>query len=209
MNIRVELQIKRTFDIIFCVVMFILFLPIMICIGMMIIITMGRPAIFRQQRPGKNCKIFYIYKFRTMSSHKAAEMFGDGDSSRITRFGHVLRQYSLDELPELWNVLKGEMSLVGPRPLLFEYLDRYSPEQARRHEVRPGITGWAQVNGRNAISWEERFDYDVWYIDNWRLSLDLKILIKTLIKVVKKEGINQRTMITMEKFYGSGGRHGG
>lgn len=159
-------------------------------------------AIFKQKRPGKNAGIFEITKFKTMNDKKDIHGKLLPDYQRITRFGKIVRTMSLDELPQLFNVLKGEMSLIGPRPLLVKYLERYTPEQARRHEVRPGITGWAQVNGRNAISWEEKFKLDVWYVDNMSLALDLKIIWLTLIKVLKRSDISSNTTITMEEFKG-------
>jgi sugar transferase EpsL len=166
----------------------------------------GAPVLFRQTRPGMGGKPFLMYKFRTMTDQRDTAGNLLPDEKRLTRFGKFLRSTSLDELPELINVLKGEMSLVGPRPLLMEYLGRYSPEQARRHEVRPGITGWAQVNGRNAISWEEKFKLDVWYVDNRSLWLDIKILWMTFVKVFKREGISQEGQATAEKFMGGKGQ---
>jgi lipopolysaccharide/colanic/teichoic acid biosynthesis glycosyltransferase len=161
------------------------------------------PVLFKQDRTGKNGKIFTLYKFRTMQELKDETGTPLPDEKRLTRIGKFLRRFSIDELPEFINVLKGDISLVGPRPLLLKYLDRYSPEQARRHEVKPGITGWAQVNGRNAITWEEKFKYDVWYIDNWSIWLDIKILFLTIWKVIKSEGISQEGQATMEEFKGS------
>jgi len=163
----------------------------------------GHPIIFSQKRPGRYGKPFTLFKFRTMS--EALDPQGNmlPDSARLTALGKRLRCLSLDELPTLFNVLKGDMSLVGPRPLLMEYLHRYTSEQACRHDMRPGITGWAQVNGRNAITWEEKFRHDVWYVDNWSLGLDLKILLMTLIKVIRMEGINQPGNATMEVFRGT------
>lgn len=163
----------------------------------------GSPAFFRQPRPGQKGRIFKLIKFRTMTSARDAQGALLPDAQRLTRFGKWLRASSLDELPELINVLKGEMSLVGPRPLLVQYLARYSPEQARRHAVRPGITGWAQINGRNAISWEEKFRLDVWYVDHQSLRLDVKILALTLLKVVRREGISARGEATMPEFFGT------
>jgi lipopolysaccharide/colanic/teichoic acid biosynthesis glycosyltransferase len=164
---------------------------------------LGRPVLFRQTRPGLHARPFKLCKFRTMTDERGAD--GDllPDSERLLPFGRTLRSTSVDELPELWNVLKGEMSLVGPRPLLMEYLRLYSKEQARRHEVRPGITGWAQVNGRNTLTWEEKFELDIWYVDNQSLWLDLRILCMTLAKVVRREGVSQAGHDTMEKFRGS------
>lgn len=164
---------------------------------------MGRPIFYRQERPGYRGRPFLIYKFRTMTETRNAQ--GDllPDTERLTRLGRFLRSTSLDELPELLNVVRGEMSLVGPRPLLMRYLSRYTPEQARRHDVLPGITGWAQVNGRNAVSWEEKFQMDVWYVDNQTFWLDLKILILTLWVIVTRKGINQTATVTMPEFTGS------
>lgn len=175
----------------------------MVAIGVLIYLTMSRPILFRQLRPGLGGRPFVLYKFRTMTDERDAQGNLLPDEERLTRLGQWLRATSLDELPELWNVLKGEMSLVGPRPLLMEYLDRYTPEQARRHGVRPGITGWAQVNGRNALSWEEKFKLDVWYVDNWNLWLDLKILLITVVKVLRRKGISAEGHATMPEFRGS------
>ncbi len=176
--------------------------PVLIVIGFLVWLKMGWPPFFLQQRPGLGGKPFTMYKFRTMNAKK--DGFGRllPDAQRLTSFGRFLRATSLDELPELWNVLRGEMSLVGPRPLLMEYLPLYSPEQARRHEVRPGITGWAQVNGRNALSWEEKFELDVWYVDNRTVFLDMKIILMTVKKVFKREDISANGCATMTKFTG-------
>ena len=170
----------------------------------MIRCKLGTPVLFRQQRPGLGGRPFWLLKFRTMTEARDAAGNLLPDAQRLTGFGRFLRATSLDELPELLNVLKGDMSLVGPRPLLMQYLDRYTPEQARRHEVRPGITGWAQVNGRNAITWEEKFKLDVWYVDNWSLWLDIKIIFMTVWKIFKREGISQPGQATMEEFRGIG-----
>lgn len=193
-------RLKRVIDLLGAVVGLVLFLPVMILVAAAIWSTMGRPIIYRQTRPGLYGKPFVMYKFRTMTN--AVDVNGRllPDEQRLTRLGRWLRETSLDELPELWNVLKGDMSLVGPRPLLMEYLERYTPEQARRHDVTPGITGWAQVNGRNALSWEEKFRLDIWYVDNWTIWLDLKILFMTIIKVVRREGINTRGHATAPRF---------
>ncbi len=194
---------KRVFD--FCVSLLALILlsPIMALVAWKIRNNLGSPFLFRQTRPGLNGKAFEMVKFRTMKD--AVDQHGNPlpDSERLTPFGQKLRDSSLDELPELWNVLKGEMSLVGPRPLLMKYLSFYSTEQARRHEVRPGVTGWAQVNGRNAISWEQKFELDVWYVDNRSLWLDIKILFLTVKKVVVKEGISAEDHVTMPEFEGN------
>ncbi|MEJ6480229.1 sugar transferase [Nostoc punctiforme UO1] len=179
--------------------------PVILIIAIAIYFRMGYPVIFIQPRPGKNARIFNFYKFRTMTDECDAKGNLLPDEKRLTPFGEFLRQTSLDELPQLWNVLKGDMSLVGPRPLLVQYLDRYSLEQARRHNVKPGITGWAQINGRRLLDgcWEEKFRLDIWYIDNWNLWLDLKILVLTLFKVWKKENISQEGYATGEEFQGS------
>ena len=164
---------------------------------------LGRPVLFRQTRPGLHARPFELCKFRTMTDDRGADGEFLPDSDRLRPFGRFLRSTSLDELPELWNVLKGEMSLVGPRPLLMDYLGLYSREQARRHEVRPGMTGWAQVKGRNALTWEEKFELDIWYVDNQSLHLDLKVLLMTIATVFKREGVSQEGHATMEKFRGS------
>ena len=200
-----ELQkgIKLLTDRLIAAIALLLFSPLMVIVAVAVVIDMGNPVIFSQDRPGKNNRIFKFYKFRTMTDARDqdGQLLPDGD--RITTFGKWLRQTSLDELPQLWNVLKGDMSLIGPRPLIVLYLERYSLEQARRHEVLPGITGLAQINGRNAISWSEKFKLDVWYIDHWSLWLDLKILLLTVGKVIKKDGINQEGFDTSEEFKGS------
>ncbi len=200
---------KRTFDLAIAIVGLALLLPIMLVVAIGVWATIGRPVLFSQQRPGLNGVPFRMRKFRTM-----IESFDDGgipapDEKRMTRFGQRLRASSLDELPELWNVLAGHMSLVGPRPLLPEYLPLYSAAQRRRHEVRPGITGWAQVNGRNAVSWDQRLAMDVWYVDNASFLLDLKILWMTVCKVVKREGIAQDGHASMPRFTGSGAKSDG
>lgn len=197
------MMVKRLLDIIFSSILLIFLILIILIVYILIKIKLGSPVFFRQPRPGLNCEIFNIYKFRTMTDgrNKDGELLPD--EVRLTTFGKTLRKLSLDELPQLWNVLKGDMSFVGPRPLLIEYLPLYNERQARRHEVRPGITGWAQVNGRNAISWERKFEYDVWYVENQSLWLDFKILILTVKKVFVSEGINQEGQATMEKFKGS------
>jgi len=195
--------IKRVIDIVGAAAGIILFAPVMLVVALLVLLTMGRPVLFRQQRPGLGGKPFTLYKFRTMRDARTPSGELLADELRLTTFGKWLRSTSLDELPELFNVLKGDMSLVGPRPLLMEYLPRYSPEQARRHEVKPGITGWAQVNGRNALSWEEKFRLDVWYVDNWNLWLDLKILLLTIWKVLKREGISAEGSATMPVFTGN------
>jgi lipopolysaccharide/colanic/teichoic acid biosynthesis glycosyltransferase len=195
--------IKRVVDIAGASVGIILVAPVLLVVSLLVLLTMGRPVLFRQQRPGLRGKPFTLYKFRTMRDARTASGELLPDDLRLTTFGKWLRSTSLDELPELFNVLKGEMSLVGPRPLLMEYLPRYSPEQARRHEVKPGITGWAQVNGRNALTWEEKFRMDVWYVDHWNLWLDMKIVLLTIWKVLKREGINAEGCATMPVFTGN------
>ena len=193
---------KRLFDIIFSLLFLLIFSPLLIIIALSLKVIYGSPIIFKQQRPGLNGRPFLFYKFRTMRNLKDSIGCLLPDEDRLSSFGKFLRKFSLDELPSLWNVLKGDMSLVGPRPLLMEYLDRYSSEQARRHEVKPGITGWAQVNGRNAITWEEKFKLDVWYVDNQSFWLDIKILFMTVWKVLKGEGISHNMEATMPLFLG-------
>jgi sugar transferase EpsL len=195
--------VKRLLDIVVALLLLIILFPVLFTIAILIKIKLGSPVIFKQQRPGLHGKPFYLYKFRTMTNERDENGELLPDHIRLTPFGQLLRKFSLDELPQLINVLKGDISLVGPRPLLMEYLELYTPEQARRHEVKPGITGWAQVNGRNTISWEEKFKLDVWYVDNQSFWLDLKILYLTVIKVFKSEGINQAGHVTMEKFTGT------
>ncbi|MEM7519719.1 MAG: sugar transferase [Pseudomonadota bacterium] len=197
---------KRAVDIIGALLGLVLLSPALIFLALLIARRMGRPVLFRQVRPGLRGKPFEMIKFRTMrDAVDAVDAAGRplADQARLTPFGQRLRASSLDELPELWNVLKGEMSLVGPRPLLMEYLTLYSPEEARRHDVRPGITGWAQINGRNAISWEEKFALDVWYVDNRNLRLDFIIIWRTLRRVIKREDISAAGEATMPKFRGS------
>lgn len=194
--------IKRIFDVIFSFALLLILFPIFLLVAFTVLIFLGSPIIFKQQRPGLNCKPFYIYKFRTMrnitDSH--GNLLDDGE--RLTRFGQFLRSTSLDELPELWNVLSGKMSFVGPRPLMMEYLNRYTPEQNRRHLVKPGITGLAQINGRNSLPWEERFTFDVWYVDHWTLWLDIKIIIRTLYIVLARKDINEKGFATASAFMG-------
>jgi len=195
--------IKRIFDITLTLIGALFLFPVFLLTALMVKIKLGAPLFFKQVRPGLNGNLFNMYKFRSMTN----ECDKDGnlliDEVRLTKFGKFLRSTSLDELPGLWNVLKGDMSLVGPRPLLVEYLPLYSEKQSRRHEVRPGITGWAQVNGRNTISWNEKFDLDVWYVDNQSIWLDIKILWMTVKKVIKRDGISQSNHVTMDKFKGS------
>ena len=200
MSKRVQAYLKRVFDIVVSAVALTVLAPVMGLIALAVWRTMGRPVLFRQARPGLHGKPFVMYKFRTMRDLRDAEGNLLPDEARLTPFGRWLRATSLDELPELVNVLRGEMSLVGPRPLLMEYLERYTPEQARRHEVKPGITGWAQIHGRNNLSWEERLRLDVWYVDHWSLWLDLKILWRTLWMVLRREGISAQGHATMPRF---------
>jgi sugar transferase EpsL len=194
---------KPLFDILVAALALLLFSPLLGLLALLVRIRLGSPIFFRQQRPGLHGRPFTLIKFRTMTDKRDAQGSLLPDAERLTKFGQFLRASSLDELPELWNVLKGEMSLVGPRPLLMQYLPLYTPEQMRRHGVRPGITGWAQVNGRNALTWEEKFALDVWYVDNYTLWLDLKIIFLTLLKIVKRDGINQPGAATMQAFTGS------
>jgi len=196
-------MLKRIFDIICSLVGLILLSPIIMILAILLRFYLGTPVIFRQKRPGLNGKIFTFYKFRTMTNEKGKNGKLLEDKDRITPIGSFLRRTSFDELPSLFNVFKGDMSLVGPRPLLPEYMPLYSPEQNRRYEVKPGITGWAQINGRNAISWEEKFKLDVWYVDNQSLWLDTQILVMTILKVLKGDGINHTGHVTMEKFHGT------
>ena len=194
---------KRLLDILGAAVGLLLLSPVLVCVALLILWQMGRPVFFRQTRPGRHGRPFRMIKFRTMREANDGQGNLLPDAERLTRLGRFLRASSLDELPELWNVLRGEMSLVGPRPLLMEYLPLYSPFQARRHEVRPGITGWAQVNGRNAIGWNEKFALDVWYVDNQSLWLDLRIIGLTVRKVVRREGIAAAGEATMPRFTGT------
>ena len=198
-----SLTLKRASDIMAGTIGLMVLSPVLSIIGLSVVIDLGRPVLFAQQRPGKDGKLFRMYKFRTMRDMAAPDGRQLSDSERLTKLGRFLRSTSLDELPELINVLLGHMSIVGPRPLLPQYLDRYTLEQARRHEVKPGITGWAQVNGRNALTWEEKFRLDVWYVDNWSLWLDLRILMMTVVKVVKRDGISSKEHATMQEFMGS------
>lgn len=195
--------VKRLLDITISLIALIFLLPLMLLIYLLVIINLGSPAFFLQERVGKDNKIFKMIKFRTMknSTDKNGNLLSDNE--RVTKFGGFLRSFSLDELPELINILKGDMSLVGPRALLVQYLGLYNDEQIRRHEVLPGLTGWAQINGRNSITWSEKFKLDVWYVDNWSLWLDIKIFFLTFWKVLKREGINQSESVTMEYFNGS------
>jgi len=194
---------KRVMDLVTSLTLLTLFSPVMMFTAILVRLKMGAPVLFKQQRPGKDGKPFYLYKFRTMANLEDKQGNLLSDQVRLTGTGKFLRKYSLDELPQFINVVKGDMSLVGPRPLLMEYLSLYTEEQMLRHNVRPGITGWAQVNGRNAIAWEEKFKLDTWYVRNQSMFLDLKILLFTVLKVVKKEGITQQGHVTIEKFKGT------
>ncbi len=194
---------KRLLDLLLTIPGLVLVSPVLLLIALMVRIIHGKPVLFRQLRPGYRGQPFYVYKFRTMTEDHDEVGNLLPDTHRLTALGRFLRTTSLDELPEVFHVLAGKMSLVGPRPLLMQYLDLYTPEQARRHDVLPGITGWAQVNGRNAITWEDKFRFDVWYVDNWSLWLDIKILVVTLWKVLKREGISQPGRATADEFMGS------
>ena len=196
--------IKRALDLILSLMALIILMPLMIIIYILVRIKLGKPAIFKQKRPGLNEKVFTLYKFRTMTDKRNKEGNLLPDSERLTKFGKILRSTSLDELPELINIIKGDMSIIGPRPLLVEYLSLYNDEQRKRHNVRPGLTGQAQINGRNTSDWESRFKDDIEYSKNITFKKDIKILIKTIKKVLKKEGITQDGNVTMEKFKGNG-----
>ena len=198
-----ERFIKRPQDAILAIIALILLSPVLVIVALLVRMKLGSPVIFKQQRPGYNGVIFEMYKFRTMTSEKDNNGELLPNHLRLTKFGKVLRATSLDELPELFNILKGDMSIIGPRPLLVEYLPLYNEEQKRRHDVRPGLSGLAQVNGRNAISWEEKFEYDIQYVSNISFLLDIKIVILTFLKVFKREGVNKNENITMEKFKGT------
>jgi len=194
---------KRIFDLVLTLPGLMLISPLLVLLAVCVRVAHGAPVLFRQPRPGYKGRPFTLYKFRTMTNARAADGSLLPDAMRLTRLGRIMRSLSLDELPELYNVLRGEMSLVGPRPLLMQYLERYSPEQMRRHDVTPGMTGWAQVNGRNALTWQEKFDLDLWYVDHWSFGLDLRILCLTFWKMLKREGINQPGHATMEEFRGN------
>lgn len=195
--------IKRIIDILVSLIALIFLSPILLIIYLLVIVNLGTPAFFLQERVGKNNKVFKMIKFRTMKDARDKDGNLLSDNERVTKLGSFLRSFSLDELPELINILKGDMSLVGPRALLVQYLEYYNDEQIRRHEVLPGLTGWAQINGRNSITWREKFELDVWYVDNWSLWLDIKIFFLTFWKVIKREGINQSESVTMEYFNGT------
>lgn len=196
-------MVKRIFDFVVSLLVLITLSPVLLLVSLLVLIKLGSPILFKQQRPGLKSIPFNMYKFRTMSLKTSAEGELLPDQDRLSSFGVLLRSTSLDELPALWNVIKGEMSLVGPRPLLIEYLPLYNAKQAKRHDVKPGITGWAQVNGRNAISWQEKFDLDVWYVEHQSFWLDLKILLMTVKKVIIRDGISGGGEVTMSKFTGN------
>ena len=200
-----EMFIKRTLDVAVAVAALLLAAPLLLVVAIAVRLNLGSPVLFRQQRPGLRGRPFTMVKFRTMRDAIGHDGHPLPDADRLTPFGRLLRSTSLDEMPELWNVLRGDMSMVGPRPLLMEYLDRYTPEQARRHEVRPGVTGWAQVHGRNALSWEERFRLDVWYVEHRSLRLDLHILVRTFTIVVRRTGVSAKGEATMSAFEGNVG----
>ncbi|WP_280770904.1 sugar transferase [Salipaludibacillus daqingensis] len=193
---------KRIFDLLCSLSLLCLLFPLMLFIAGVVKLQLGSPILFKQERPGLNGKPFRIWKFRTMNENKDENGHLLPGSKRLTKLGKSLRKYSLDELPQLFNVIKGELSLVGPRPLLMSYLSIYTEEQARRHDVKPGITGWAQVNGRNTITWEEKFRFDIWYVDNQSILLDIKILLITVKKVFKKEGVSSKKHYSMERYKG-------
>jgi undecaprenyl phosphate N,N'-diacetylbacillosamine 1-phosphate transferase len=195
--------LKRPMDFILSLMAIIVISPVLIIVGVLVRIKLGSPVLFKQKRPGLNEKIFTMYKFRTMTDEKDENGELLPNHIRLTKFGRILRATSLDELPELFNILKGDMSIIGPRPLLIEYLPLYNDKQKHRHDVRPGLSGLAQVNGRNAISWEEKFDYDVEYVDNISFLLDLKLIVQTFLKVFKREDVNKSENVTMEKFKGT------
>jgi len=194
---------KRVMDLALAVPVLVVLTPVGLALGGLIRLKLGGPVLFRQQRPGREGRVFELIKFRTMSNTRGTDGELLPDEERLTPFGARLRRLSLDELPTLWNVVRGDMSLVGPRPLLVRYLDRYTPEQRHRHDVLPGITGWAQVNGRNAITWEEKFEYDVWYVENVSLGVDLGILLRTAVQVLGRRGISAEGHATMPEFMGS------
>lgn len=194
---------KRLFDIICALAAIIVFGWLYIILVILVRVKLGSPVLFTQDRPGKDEKVFKLYKFRSMTDERDANGNLLPDDVRLTKFGKLLRATSLDELPEAFNILKGDMSVIGPRPLLVRYLERYNDEQKRRHEVRPGLSGWAQVNGRNAMTWEDKFAHDVWYVDHVSFALDVKIIFMTVLKVFKHEGISSETSVTMEEFMGN------
>jgi lipopolysaccharide/colanic/teichoic acid biosynthesis glycosyltransferase len=198
-------RLKRLIDVVVAVTLLVAAAPVLAAAAAAVALTMGRPVLFRQVRPGLHARLFTLLKFRTMRDDRGPDGSPLPDAQRLTRLGGALRRTSLDELPQLWNVLRGELSLVGPRPLLPEYLALYTPEQARRHDVKPGVTGWAQVCGRNTLTWEEKFRCDLWYVDNWSLWLDFKILGLTAVKVVRRDGVAEPAAATATPFRGSPG----
>ena len=198
-----ELYIKRLLDVLISGGALLVLWPVMLVLMLLVRVKLGGPAIFCQERPGKNGKIFRLYKFRTMTEERDESGELLSDEERLTKFGRILRSTSLDELPELWNIFRGDMSLVGPRPLLVQYLPLYNAQQARRHEVMPGLTGWAQVNGRNLVTWEDKFDMDVWYVDHISFALDAKIVWGTVKAVLRRDGISAEGSATMEEFRGT------
>jgi lipopolysaccharide/colanic/teichoic acid biosynthesis glycosyltransferase len=204
---RAALALKRLLDLVVAAAALVALSPLMALIGLVVRLKLGSPVFFRQQRPGLDGRPFNLVKFRTMTDQRTARGSLLPDADRLPPFGRWLRTTSLDELPELWNVLKGDMSLVGPRPLLMHYLPLYSADEARRHEVRPGLTGWAQINGRNAISWPEKFAHDLWYIDNWSLGLDFRILATSVLSVLSGRGVTAAASATMPEFTGSNESH--
>ena len=196
-------RMKRLFDIFISLVCLLVFVALAILISIVVYCDLGLPIFFKQTRPGLKGKKFTVYKFRTMREPSADGLLAEGDAERLTKTGRFLRKTSLDEIPQIWNVLKGDMSLVGPRPLLVDYLPLYDERQMRRHDVVPGITGWAQINGRNNLSWQEKFELDVWYVENHSFWLDIKILFKTVAKVLQREGVSSPEHVTSEKFEGN------
>lgn len=203
-EVMIYKYVKRILDIISSLLAIIILSPLLAVTSVLVKTKLGSPVLFRQERPGKDEKIFTLMKFRTMTDERDENGELLPDEVRLTKFGKFLRSTSIDELPELFNILKGDMSVIGPRPLLVQYLPRYNEHQHRRHEVKPGLSGWAQVNGRNAISWEEKFDFDVEYVDNYSLLMDIKILFMTVANVLKRDGISSETSATMEEFMGNG-----
>jgi lipopolysaccharide/colanic/teichoic acid biosynthesis glycosyltransferase len=202
-----QLAAKVTVDKLAAILLLVVLSPLLLLIAVLVWATLGRPVFYQQVRPGRHAKLFRILKFRTMQPGLDSGTELATDAQRLTRFGRLLRSTSLDELPELWNVVRGELSLVGPRPLLVQYLDRYTPEQARRHDVLPGITGWTQIRGRNNLSWERKFELDIWYVDHWSFCLDLRILMQTLVTVATRKGISLAGHATTTEFMGL--NHGG
>ncbi|MGD0077240.1 MAG: sugar transferase [Sedimentisphaerales bacterium] len=195
--------LKRLLDVILSATGLLVISPLLATLAVLVRLKLGSPVLFQQQRPGLGGKAFVIYKFRTMTDQRDAAGHLLPDEQRLPAFGRFMRSTSFDELPELLNVLKGDMGIVGPRPLMMKYLNRYTPEQARRHEVKPGITGWAQINGRNAISWEDKFKLDIWYVDNWTILLDIKIILKTIWMVITRQGVTQQGRATVDEFMGT------